>query len=130
MKTTIIKLLAVAFVLSMVAGMATNMALATKEEKSPYKSGYDHGCDDAFIFEADERYINQKGKGPSFHTESFMEGYNAGFKDCSNEESQEENSWVTNQAQQQTQTIRCGNIIVLATVTCSNSAGQGQQSSQ
>jgi hypothetical protein len=38
--------------------------------KSPYDSGYDHGCDDADISDSDNRYINQPEKGPSFHTES------------------------------------------------------------
>jgi hypothetical protein len=51
--------------------------------KSPYESGYDHGCDDAGISDRSDRYINQPEKGPSFHTEAFMRGYNAGFNDCS-----------------------------------------------
>jgi hypothetical protein len=28
------------------------------------------------------RYINQPEKGPSFHTEEFMSGYNDGFNSC------------------------------------------------
>jgi hypothetical protein len=51
--------------------------------KSPYASGYDHGCDDADISDRDNRYINQPEKGPSFHTDEFMRGYNAGYDACS-----------------------------------------------
>ncbi len=32
---------------------------------SPYSAGYDHGCDNAKISNADDRYINQPDKGPS-----------------------------------------------------------------
>ena len=51
--------------------------------KSPYDSGYDHGCDDAGISDPDDRYINQQEKGPSFHTDEFMSGYNDGYVECS-----------------------------------------------
>ena len=47
-----------------------------------YDSGYDHGCDDALLDPSD-RYINEAGKGPEFHTGAFMEGYDAGFTACS-----------------------------------------------
>ena len=50
----------------------------------PYKSGYDHGCSDAKIFDPDNRYINQPEKGPQFHTNEFLRGYNDGFEKCSN----------------------------------------------
>jgi hypothetical protein len=50
---------------------------------NPYDSGYEHGCDDARLDPSD-RYINEAGKGPEFHTGTFMEGYNAGFSACSN----------------------------------------------
>lgn len=50
--------------------------------KSPYQSGYDHGCDDARISDSSDRYINQPEKGPSFHTSEFMNGYDAGFNSC------------------------------------------------
>jgi hypothetical protein len=53
--------------------------------KSPYESGYDHGCDDADISDPDNRYINQPEKGQSFHTDEFMHGYNDGYDDCQNE---------------------------------------------
>jgi hypothetical protein len=52
-------------------------------EQSPYDSGYDHGCDDADLSPSD-RYINEPGKGPSYHTDEFMDGYNAGYNSCSN----------------------------------------------
>jgi hypothetical protein len=48
-----------------------------------YESGYDHGCDDARIADPSDRYINQPGKGPSFHTDEFMDGYYDGFYECS-----------------------------------------------
>lgn len=60
--------------------MATNDAIASK---SPYRSGYDHGCDDADISDADDRYINQPEKGFGFHTEEFNQGYIDGFCDNS-----------------------------------------------
>ena len=52
--------------------------------KSPFESGYGHGCDDAGITDFSDRYINQPGKGPSFHTEEFMRGYDTGYNGCSN----------------------------------------------
>jgi hypothetical protein len=53
----------------------------------PYESGYNHGCDDAGLADVNSRYINQPEKGPSFHTKSFMDGYNDGFGSCSNSSS-------------------------------------------
>ena len=50
--------------------------------QSPHSSGYDHGCDDAKIANLDDRYINQPGKGPSYNTGSFMNGYYDGFDSC------------------------------------------------
>jgi hypothetical protein len=55
-------------------------------EQSPYDSGYDHGCDDAGLSPSD-RYINEEGKGPSHHTNAFMNGYNSGYDSCSGESS-------------------------------------------
>jgi hypothetical protein len=40
--------------------------------RSPYDSGYDHGCDDAKISDPNDIYINQPEKGTSFHTDEFM----------------------------------------------------------
>ncbi|MEJ7642287.1 MAG: HNH endonuclease [Candidatus Nitrosocosmicus sp.] len=50
--------------------------------QSPYDSGYDHGCGDADTPNPARQYINQPQKGPSFHSEEFMEGYNDGYGDC------------------------------------------------
>jgi hypothetical protein len=51
--------------------------------KSLYDSGHDHGCNDADISDPYDRYINQPEKGPSFHTDEFMRGYNSGYNACS-----------------------------------------------
>ena len=48
-----------------------------------YDSGYDHGCSDAEISNPNDRYLNQPEKGPSFHTDTFVLGYNDGFDACS-----------------------------------------------
>lgn len=48
-----------------------------------YDSGRDHDCDDANISDRSDRYINKPGKGPSFHTGAFMDGYYAGLNACS-----------------------------------------------
>lgn len=50
-------------------------------EKSAYKSGYDHGCDDVGLPPQD-RYINQPEKGPGYHTKQFMKGYDDGYATC------------------------------------------------
>jgi hypothetical protein len=50
--------------------------------QSPYDSGYDRGCDDAYMPNPARQYINQPEKGPSFHSDEFMEGYNDGYGDC------------------------------------------------
>jgi hypothetical protein len=50
--------------------------------QSPYDSGYDHGCGDAGIPDPARQYITQSQKGPSFHSDEFMEGYNDGYDDC------------------------------------------------
>ncbi|HEU4448141.1 MAG TPA: hypothetical protein VFR94_25955 [Nitrososphaeraceae archaeon] len=63
--------------------MSIQIPLIYAGGKSPYESGYDHGCDDAGISNPSDRYINQPEKGLSFHTEAFMRGHNAGFNDCS-----------------------------------------------
>ena len=69
---TIVMLMA--FLLQQVANASSN---------SPYESGRDHGCDDAGISDVGDRYINQDEKGPSFHTNEFMRGYNDGYDSCS-----------------------------------------------
>jgi hypothetical protein len=67
----------------LLALLVTGSLTASGSSKSPYESGYDHGCDDADISDPDDRYINQPEKGPSFHTNEFMRGYNVGYDDCS-----------------------------------------------
>jgi hypothetical protein len=57
--------------------------VANASSKSPYESGRDHGCDDADISDVSDRYINQPEKGPNFHTNEFMRGYNDGYDECS-----------------------------------------------
>lgn len=53
------------------------MQFATGSSTSPYQSGYNHGCSDARISDPSDRYINEPGKGPNFHTPAFMNGYYA-----------------------------------------------------
>jgi hypothetical protein len=67
-----------------------SMFTAYGSESSPYESGYDHGCDDAGISNPSGRYINQPEKGPAFHTDEFMEGYNDGFDSCSGNKGEEQ----------------------------------------
>jgi hypothetical protein len=56
--------------------------LPVNSSSDAYDSGYKHGCDDARLDPSD-RYINEAGKGPEFHTRAFMEGYDAGLSACS-----------------------------------------------
>ena len=79
--------------------------MATNEHDytaTPYDSGYSHGCSDAKISNLSERYINQPGKGLSFHTFSFMQGYYNGYSACSASSppamaQQEQHTWAYNQ---------------------------------
>jgi hypothetical protein len=68
--------------LLIVSVLALQIQIINATSKSPYDSGYDHGCDDVDIFDPDDRYINQPGKGPGFHTDEFMRGYNDGYNAC------------------------------------------------
>jgi hypothetical protein len=63
---------------SLIGGVYTS----TNASSDAYNSGYNHGCDDAEIFDVSKRYINQPEKGPSFHTETFMQGYYDGYDAC------------------------------------------------
>jgi len=63
-------------------GFMSISALTAYASSDPYNSGYDHGCDDAGILDTSDRYINQPGKGPSFHTNAFMQGYYDGYDAC------------------------------------------------
>ena len=60
---------------------------------NPYASGFDHGCDDADISNPSNRYINQDEKGPSYHTDEFMEGYYDGFTSCEGNSGEGGNDW-------------------------------------
>ena len=72
------------FTLTLVTStFTTQIQLAYAGGKSPYESGYDHGCNDADISDPDDRYINQPERGPSSHTDEFMDGYRSGFDNCS-----------------------------------------------
>lgn len=76
-------MLSIAAVLIIVAAASLGTMQGTMAKKgTPLQAGYDHGCNDAKVmFSA--RYINQPGKGPTFHTQEFMSGYNGGFNACS-----------------------------------------------
>ena len=75
--------IAIALAITTASSLLIQSAIA---KGTPYQAGYDHGCSDAKLTFS-ERHINQPGKGPSFHTEEFMSGYNAGFSACGRESS-------------------------------------------
>jgi hypothetical protein len=52
------------------------------QEQKNYDSGYSHGCADAKISDPSQRYINQPGMGPNFHTDNFDQEYKDGFSIC------------------------------------------------
>jgi hypothetical protein len=68
------------FLLLMISLVA--YGLPVNSSSGAYDSGYEHGCDDALLDPSD-RYINEAGKGPEFHTRAFMDGYSAGINACS-----------------------------------------------
>lgn len=72
-------LIAPVFLLSCLIAISVSTTYASSD---PYDSGYDHGCNDARILDPSDRYINQPEKGPSFHTDTFMQGYHAGYDIC------------------------------------------------
>jgi hypothetical protein len=67
-----------------VASLIVSSASSTFASTDPYDSGYNHGCNDAEIPDPSDRYINQPEKGPSFHTDAFMQGYYDGYDACTN----------------------------------------------
>jgi hypothetical protein len=81
------KIIPIAIAVLLVSVLASQLQSVNASSKSPYESGRDHGCDDADISDPDNRYINQPEKGPSFHTNEFMRGYNDGYDECSNSNS-------------------------------------------
>ena len=82
--TNLRKFVIVASVFVLVVAMIPSSRLTAA---SPHSAGYHHGCDDAKISNVGDRYISQPGKGPSFHTQEFMNGYNVGFNACNHKSS-------------------------------------------
>lgn len=84
---------------------------------SPYDSGYDHGCSDAGISDPSSQYINEPGKGPSYHTSEFMDGYYAGVDTCSgtNDETYQSETQEPVQTQQPIQNDRGVKITEMCT---------------
>jgi hypothetical protein len=68
----------------LVASLIVTSTSSIYASSGPFDSGYDHGCNDAAILDPSERYINQPEKGPSFHTDAFMQGYYDGYDACTN----------------------------------------------
>src|ERR687884_1349565 len=83
MKIKLLSLIAVALaIIIIVSAVVYFMVPNAMAKVTSFQAGYDHGCSDIKLtFSA--RYINQPGKGPSFHTQEFMNGYNVGFSACS-----------------------------------------------
>jgi hypothetical protein len=82
-KLSLVITLLVATILIVTAANSSLVIQTAMAKETPYQAGYDHGCDDAKISNADARYINQPDNGPSNHTPEFMSGYDAGFSVCS-----------------------------------------------
>jgi hypothetical protein len=85
--SSIVGSLTVSMLIIMMLTFASELYGQTQESDSdptlsPYESGYVHGCDDARITDFSARYINQPEKGPNFHTDEFMRGYDAGYNAC------------------------------------------------
>jgi hypothetical protein len=72
------------------------MFTSDSAESSTTESGYFVGCNDAKIADPSDRYINQPGKEPSFHTEEFMDGYDDGFVVCSAQGSSPNGNYTDN----------------------------------
>jgi tetratricopeptide (TPR) repeat protein len=49
-------------------------AISQKVASAPI-SGFSRGCSDSQIYDPADRYINQDGMGPSFHSKQFMQAY-------------------------------------------------------
>ena len=63
------------------ASLGIQSALAKQGDSGSYDAGYKHGCSDSRL-PIDARYINIPGKGTSFHSKIFMQGYTDGFEAC------------------------------------------------
>jgi tetratricopeptide (TPR) repeat protein len=57
-------------------------------------SGYSRGCSDSEISKSSDRYINQPGKGPSFHSKAFMQTYTEGLMHALTIQTIQELNWV------------------------------------
>lgn len=60
----------------------SSFSMIQVQAKSPYDSGYDHGCSDVNL-PYEEQYSSQPGKGPEHHTDEFNQGYDDGYVGCS-----------------------------------------------
>ena len=87
MKIKLLALIAVALATIIIVSAVVYFIVPNAMAKvTSFQAGYDHGCSDVKLtFSA--RYINQPGKGPSFHTQEFMNGYNVGFNACNHKSS-------------------------------------------
>jgi hypothetical protein len=87
LRSSIVGSLSVSMLVTVTLTFALELYGQTQESDSnptlsPYESGYIHGCDDSRITDFSARYINQPEKGPDFHTDEFMRGYDAGYNAC------------------------------------------------
>ncbi len=71
--------LAKALLFMAAASLGIQSALAKQGDSGSYDEGYKHGCSDSRL-PMDARYINIPGKGASFHSKIFMQGYTDGFE--------------------------------------------------
>ena len=87
MKIKLLSLIAVALAIIIIVSAVVYFIVPNAMAKvTSFQARYDHGCSDVKLtFSA--RYINQPGKGPSFHTQEFMNGYNVGFNACNHSSS-------------------------------------------
>jgi hypothetical protein len=97
--------------------MNTGAVFATDDDMSDqdrYQSGYDHGCSDAQIEDASDRYINQHEKGFSYHTASFNDGYRDGLAACGidHADSIQNVEQENNQAAYTNQRGSCGVVLI------------------
>jgi hypothetical protein len=90
------KVASLAIFLTFILILSVTLQEAYASSRSPYESGYDHGCDDAGISNPSDRYINQPEKGPAYHTSEFMNGYDAGFNSCGSSSNYEPETYRSN----------------------------------
>jgi hypothetical protein len=73
--------LAAVLVIVAAASLGIQNALAKQGDSGSYDAGFKPGCSDAKL-PINQRYINMPGKGASFHSQKFMDGYTQGFEAC------------------------------------------------